>query len=200
VEVDTEAIALALKQATAVALIANELLQNAGKHGATRARVFMKATGPVAQLRVIDNGPGFPPDFDVSRDANLGLSLVDTLARHDLRGNVLFANDSGARVEVTFPLEAAAELRPPSVWAAADGGDGLRRWGRPPSVGTGLRARTAGGDARATGASAGGDARATWRLRAGTPALPERLRAVGRASVPAATSGHPRSRLLKAVA
>jgi len=108
VDVETETMALALKQATAVALIANELLQNAGKHGATRARVFMKATGPVAQLRVLDNGPGFPPGFDVARDANLGLSLVDTLARHDLRGSVLFANESGARVEVTFPLKTAA--------------------------------------------------------------------------------------------
>jgi two-component sensor histidine kinase len=108
VQIETETIALAVKQATALALITNELLLNSGKHGATEARIVMKVTGSVARLRVSDNGPGFPPDFDAVHDANLGLSLVDTLARHDLQGHILFANDSGARVEVTFPLIIAA--------------------------------------------------------------------------------------------
>ena len=108
VHLETEAIALAVKLATAVALITNELLLNSGKHGATEARIVMKVTGSVARLRVSDNGPGFPPDFDAVHDANLGLALVDTLARHDLQGHILFANDSGARVEVTFPLVSAA--------------------------------------------------------------------------------------------
>jgi two-component sensor histidine kinase len=53
---------------------------------------------------VSDNGPGFPADFDAAQTANLGLALVDTLARHDLGGEVLYSNDSGARVDVTFPL------------------------------------------------------------------------------------------------
>ena len=106
VNLEIEAIALAVKQATAVALITNELLLNSGKHGATEARVIMKTTGSVARLRVSDNGPGFPSDFDAALNANLGLALVDTLARHDLQGHILFDNDPGARVEVTFPLVA----------------------------------------------------------------------------------------------
>ncbi len=108
VRLETETISLAVKQATAIALITNELLLNSGKHGATEAQIVMKVTGPVARLRVSDNGPGFPPDFDAAHDANLGLALVDTLARHDLQGHILFANDRGARVEVTFPLVTAA--------------------------------------------------------------------------------------------
>ncbi len=108
VDLETEAIALAVKQATAVALITNELLLNSGKHGATEARVVMKATGSMACLRVSDNGPGFPDDFDGVQDANLGLALVDSLARHDLQGQLIFSSDAGAHVEITFPLAAAA--------------------------------------------------------------------------------------------
>jgi two-component sensor histidine kinase len=105
IDLETEAIALAVKQATAVALITNELLLNSGKHGATQARVVMTATESQVCLRVSDNGPGFPHNFDAAQNANLGLSLVDTLARHDLQGHIVFDNDNGARVEVTFPLE-----------------------------------------------------------------------------------------------
>jgi len=68
----------------------------------------MKTAGTVAWLRVSDNGPGFPPDFDATVNANLGLALVDTLARHDLQGDLLCSNDGGATVEVTFPLAGAA--------------------------------------------------------------------------------------------
>jgi len=108
VDLETEAMALAVRQATAIALITNELLLNSGKHGATEARVEMKTAGTVAWLRVSDNGPGFPPDFDATVNANLGLALVDTLARHDLQGDLLCSNDGGATVEVTFPLAGAA--------------------------------------------------------------------------------------------
>jgi two-component sensor histidine kinase len=108
VDLQTEAIELAVKQATAVALITNELLLNSGKHGATEARVVMSMADSAAILRVSDNGPGFPVDFDVIKNSNLGLTLVDTLTRHDLQGHLLFDNDNGARVEVTFPLAAAS--------------------------------------------------------------------------------------------
>jgi two-component sensor histidine kinase len=97
-----------VRQATAIALITNELLLNSGKHGATEARVVMKADGTSAHLQVTDNGPGFPPDFDAAQNANLGLTLVDTLTRHDLQGEVAYTTDGGAKVEVTFPLVSAA--------------------------------------------------------------------------------------------
>jgi two-component sensor histidine kinase len=108
VELEAEAVELAVQQATAVALITNELLLNSGKHGATEARIVMKSDGVNACLLVNDNGPGFPPCFDVEQNANLGLSLVETLARHDLKGELLFTNQNGAQVEVTFPLASSS--------------------------------------------------------------------------------------------
>jgi len=64
----------------------------------------MKADGDNAQLCVNDNGPGFPMGFDMLQNANLGLSLVDTLARHDLDGELICTNLNGAHVQITFPL------------------------------------------------------------------------------------------------
>jgi two-component sensor histidine kinase len=107
VEVETEPIVLGVKQATAVALITNELLVNSRKHGAGTARVSLKANALVARLVVSDDGPGFPKNFDLARGANLGLALVDTLARYDLNGAIEITNDGGARVEITFPVATA---------------------------------------------------------------------------------------------
>jgi two-component sensor histidine kinase len=109
VDLQAEAIALAVKQATAVALITNELLLNSGKHGATKAQIVMKLSDSTVRLQVSDNGPGFPSGFDASQNANLGLTLVDTLVRHDLQGEVLFGNEDGARVDVMFPLVPAEQ-------------------------------------------------------------------------------------------
>lgn len=108
VQLDADPALLSVKQATAAALIANELLLNAGKHGATRATVRLRANDGHAQLVVIDNGPGFPAGFDPSRHANLGVALMDTLARIDLGGEITFRNERGACVQVTFPLAEAA--------------------------------------------------------------------------------------------
>lgn len=104
---DTQLLALPVKQATALALITNELLLNAGKHGATQVCVRMKTEGETSCLEVCDNGPGFSPDFDVAEHANIGLALVDTLARHDLAGEAVFFTNSGAHVTITFPLSTA---------------------------------------------------------------------------------------------
>jgi two-component sensor histidine kinase len=103
VALEADAITLAVKQATAVALIANELLLNSGKHGATHASLQLRAEGERASLRVADNGPGFPLDFEMTQHANLGLTLVETLARYDLKGEIAFRNESGAEVEIIFP-------------------------------------------------------------------------------------------------
>src|SRR5207244_9857770 len=95
VQLEADPALLSVKQATATALIANELLLNAGKHGATRATVRLRAQDGRARLMVEDNGPGFPAGFDPAHDASLGVALVDTLARTDLAGDVDFRNERG---------------------------------------------------------------------------------------------------------
>lgn len=104
VMLESDPLQLEVKQATALALIANELLSNAGKHGARHAQVRMHKNGVGAVLQIADDGPGFPPGFDPDQNANLGLSLVCTLARHDLSGQIDFTTEHGAQVAIRFPL------------------------------------------------------------------------------------------------
>ncbi len=104
---------LSVKQGTALALILNELLSNASKHGAQRAWVTLRRTGDACQLEVSDDGPGFPPDFNPERDAHQGLDLVTTLAERDLQGRISFGNTpaAGGCVQIHFTVEADASAK-----------------------------------------------------------------------------------------
>ncbi len=77
--------------AASLALIANELIQNALEHGLTpqrsgQIRVKLKHRDGFLTLSVSDNGCGLPPDFDLDTKRGLGLELVQTLAEEDLNG------------------------------------------------------------------------------------------------------------------
>lgn len=93
------------RQATAVAIVANELVTNAVKHGEGAIRVKLTARDATAVLEVSDCGPGFPDGFRMGAQKTLGLDLVQTLVRVDLRGSVAAINQpgGGACVRVEFP-------------------------------------------------------------------------------------------------
>jgi two-component sensor histidine kinase len=99
---------LPARQATSLALVVNELVANALKHGKRDVLVRFVAGEREARLTVEDDGPGFPKDFDPMRAANTGLELVDNLSRWDLAGGTTYANrpSGGGHVEVSFPLAA----------------------------------------------------------------------------------------------
>lgn len=126
-ECGEEPIRLPTKAATGLALVVNELVSNALKHSHslprrpdTDAPITVRLTKlPDAQLQltVEDSGPGFPADFDVVMDANLGLALVGSIVANDLLGEITYGNRStentdgpgGARVVVVFPEHPAVE-------------------------------------------------------------------------------------------
>jgi PAS domain S-box-containing protein len=97
-------VVLSVKEGTALALILNELLSNAGKHGARRAQVSLRRDSNVCLLEVADDGPGFPQSFDPTHDAHQGLNLVTALAERDLQGQIRFgsAGAGGGRVCIEF--------------------------------------------------------------------------------------------------
>ena len=79
------------RQATILALILNELVSNVFKHsfaGRSEGRILIGASQEHAAvlLSVADDGPGLPEGFDAETSEGLGLSLVRTLVRADLRG------------------------------------------------------------------------------------------------------------------
>lgn len=111
---------LSARQATALALVINELIGNALKHGRGDIEVRMTTQAHAIELEVSDDGPGFPPDFDPAQSANTGLELVDTLTRWDMAGQVSFGNrpQGGACVRVTLPLPTEAVVQSPNIASA----------------------------------------------------------------------------------
>jgi PAS domain S-box-containing protein len=91
--------------ANSLSLIIFELTTNTIKH-ALRDRELVNVTitnewtpqGLLIQYR--DDGPGFPDEVIKMEKVNLGLDLVRTLASHDLQGELILNNASGAVVEI----------------------------------------------------------------------------------------------------
>ncbi|MDX1933466.1 MAG: PAS domain-containing protein [Capsulimonadales bacterium] len=108
-----EDIRLPARAATALATITSELLSNAFKHGNGTADVTLTVDDSVVYLRVADDGPGFPPDFDVAQRANTGLDLVVMMTDHNLGGSISFSNrePNGAQVTIRFPRWTGNGLR-----------------------------------------------------------------------------------------
>jgi PAS domain S-box-containing protein len=94
------------KQCVALSLVLNELVTNALKYGNKETDVFFQVEGNQAKLIVADDGPGFPAGFDPAEAARMGLELVESLVRTDLKGCYTFTNrpEGGGRVLVTFSL------------------------------------------------------------------------------------------------
>jgi len=108
VTVEGEADLLPTRAATSLALVVNELIQNALEHafpGRPDGRVQVTlARAPGALLvTVADDGQGFAPGFR----PGLGMEIVETLVRTDLQGELTYSQ-SDAGTEVTIRLDDAA--------------------------------------------------------------------------------------------
>jgi two-component sensor histidine kinase len=96
------------RQATACALVINELLQNAVEHGFEEGAsghvvVAFEDQGDGVIVRVRDDGAGLPASFDLGSAGSLGLQIVQTLVREDLKGTIEMQNGNGVEVIVSFP-------------------------------------------------------------------------------------------------
>ncbi len=105
---EADEIRLPINLINALAILVNELIANAVKHGRGQIalRLIAEDEGQTARLEVNDNGGGFPDGFDGRHAANTGLELVEGVSRFDLRGRVLYTNrpGGGASVVVLFPI------------------------------------------------------------------------------------------------
>ena len=95
------------RQATSLALITNELVSNAQKHGKTETHVTFHVSGGMAELMVEDDGPGFLDDFDPLAASNTGLELIENMAQWDLRGQTRYESRPGGGGRVTVNFEVA---------------------------------------------------------------------------------------------
>ena len=106
--IEGDEFSLPSQQATSLALVVNELLQNAMEHafpGRSAGRVVITlAQGRDAiRVEVRDDGVGLPDGFSPERSADLGLQIVRTLVQDDLKGNLSLTNVRGVRAVITMP-------------------------------------------------------------------------------------------------
>lgn len=109
---------LPTQQATSCALVLNELLHNTVEHGFAQANegsveIRLHLAGERIILDVIDDGLGLPTSFNLRSTDSLGLQIVQTLVREDLKGTfqLVSADRRGARAIVSFPIVASATVR-----------------------------------------------------------------------------------------
>ncbi len=96
------------QQATSLALVVNELLQNAMEHAfpgraAGRVVITLSEGRDAIRVEVRDDGVGLPEDFSPARSADLGLQIVRTLVQEDLKGRLSLTTAHGARAVITMP-------------------------------------------------------------------------------------------------
>ena len=101
------------QQAIGLALVANELLQNAIEHGLAdrdqgKITVNLTQTHNCLTLNVTDDGCGLPADFDLETDLGLGLNIVRTSVLEDMAGTFLIGphpNGSGTKVQISVSVQ-----------------------------------------------------------------------------------------------
>jgi len=98
IEAKLEPISLDGNQATALALVFSELLQNALEHGGQTITVELGRRNGEVVLAVADDGVGTDGE-----STGTGLSIVGALVRDELRGTLTLRSDPGLRAEVAFP-------------------------------------------------------------------------------------------------
>jgi two-component sensor histidine kinase len=111
--VDGDAGDLPGELATPLAVVLNELLQNAVDHAFPRrpgecaegtVRVTLAREGDEVVVDVVDDGVGLPDGFDLSTGAGLGMSIVQTLVTTEMGGDIEVRDDGGTRVRLRVPV------------------------------------------------------------------------------------------------
>ncbi|NJD89291.1 MAG: PAS domain S-box protein [Betaproteobacteria bacterium] len=110
IDVLPSGIALPIAIAIPCALIVNELVSNAYKHGYPDGRPgrivvgLRRETGPSAILEVTNDGVPIAPEVDLEGGQSLGMTLV-TLLTQQVHGTLHVRRADPVRFEIRFPLE-----------------------------------------------------------------------------------------------
>jgi two-component sensor histidine kinase len=100
--------------ATPLAVVLNELMQNAVDHAFGRGapsgpveghvRVSLARVADDVVVEVADDGVGLPDGFDLENSSGLGLSIVHTLVTSEMSGTIELRDSDGTRALVRVPI------------------------------------------------------------------------------------------------
>ncbi|HEY6900218.1 MAG TPA: sensor histidine kinase, partial [Puia sp.] len=106
-ELEVEEINLDISQAVPLGLMLNEAVTNAIKYafpGNQTGTLFIQLTklsGNRVSLKIRDNGPGLPADFNPNANNSLGMQLM-RLFSEQLEGDLLFTCNPGVQISLVF--------------------------------------------------------------------------------------------------
>jgi two-component sensor histidine kinase len=121
---DGDAGELPAEVATPLAVVLQEIVQNAVEHAFDEAEDFgvhppegvvdirLRNDGTTLEVVVRDNGKGLPEGFSIERSDSLGLQIVSRLVTTQLGGTIGMSNDGGAVVRLVVPISAPDATEP----------------------------------------------------------------------------------------
>jgi two-component sensor histidine kinase/PAS domain-containing protein len=103
-----QTVILPSEQASSLALVINELIQNSIEHGFIGRHegligVEIATLTDAYKIEIYDNGIGMPVDFNPQASNSLGLQIVRTLIESDVGGTFTMYNDNGTHSCITIP-------------------------------------------------------------------------------------------------
>ena len=113
VELDLESINIPAEKAAPLALMVNEVVTNAIKHGFSDGtpgalQVAVRRDGPTCRITVRDDGRGMAAGPTKGKGSTFGRKLIDRLGRQ-LQARSTWADaEPGTRVDITMPIEQRA--------------------------------------------------------------------------------------------
>lgn len=113
-KIEPSEIVVPSKQATVLALLTNELVSNAIRHGfaqRSKGTIWIRSTqrGRTARLEVENDGVRMPEGFDPSQSRGLGMRIVERLVSSDLNGEFsIVSTDTGTLATISFPVIGAS--------------------------------------------------------------------------------------------
>ena len=106
-----EDILISSHMASYVSLIINELITNSLEHGLEgehgEIHLHVNDIGENIKLAFTDNGKGLPGDFSISSNKRLGLTIINNLVTHELKGSLSIEN-TGHGVLATIHMKKEA--------------------------------------------------------------------------------------------
>ena len=100
IQYELDDIFIPYNKATSIALIVNELVINCLKHAFSEDEngiivITCKKIDDTIILSVQDNGKGFPENFDISKSASLGLSIIQGIVQSEFNGQLTYESEKG---------------------------------------------------------------------------------------------------------
>ena len=111
IQLELDDIFIPYNKATSIALVINELVINCFKHAFAdddigEIVIKCKRVDQTIYLSVTDNGRGFPENFDMTKSASLGLSIIQGIVTSEFQGQMTFESKKGnTLVEIKLPTE-----------------------------------------------------------------------------------------------